>query len=145
MFILIIIGFQCRSPYDKYLRESCIDCKFQRSKLYTINGADTFYYNKKYYGHVYNDGTLIYERDEKIVYKIEYLNGGKNGMYTLYFKSGNLMEEGTYKNNMKNGVLLTYYDSTNICIKTINVFSNDTLIREFINEDSNCGFFNTKK
>ena len=144
-FIVILLLFyllnSCKSQYDIYLNNSCIECKDRLTKLYTINSMDTFFYSPKYSGHYYHDGLLVMERKGVVMSVKEISSGKKNGIYKLFFESGVIKVEGNFINNVKSGSFIYYSDSNIVCIDSIEYFRNGYMYKKIVSNNGKCNSF----
>ena len=132
--LIIVQLFGCKYPaiYRKYLVNSCDMCSERSSKLYTINETDTFYYNPAYYGRFYHNGILVFERENKILYKKNVEDGKFHGVSMWYYPSGNVEKEGTFLDGKLQGSCIYYIDSSETFIYKIKFFNEGDSIKEII-------------
>lgn len=125
IIFLAVIQCSCnlfKSAKNQYLIESSEETKNANIRLYTINSTDTFFYNKRYLGESYNDGMLVFEKHNRIIWERQVANRKYNGIYRSYFESGHLRVEGLFINNLREGIWLEYRDSDKQCVFSISFY-----------------------
>lgn len=112
--------------HDQYrlLQSSSEETRNARIRLYTINDTDTFFYDKRYAGHIFHDGELVFEKNKIIVWRKKVSGKKYHGLFTMYFDSGNIQTEGYFFEGVREGIYIHYVDSSLACIETIIFYKN---------------------